>query len=167
VQGARIAGADRIVAVDLTPQKLEWARQFGATDAVDARSGDPVAAARAAAGGPLDYAFEVVGLPATVAQAVGMVGYGGTVVIVGVPPTDSTVTLPLARGGLFNKKVTLTSCSGGDMVPSEFFPRLMRWYLDGTLRLDEMVTREIGLDDVEDAFAAMTSGTVIRSVIRL
>ena len=53
------------------------------------------------------------------------------------------------------------------MVPSEFFPRLMRWYLDGTLRLDEMVTREIGLDDVEGAFAAMTSGTVIRSVIRL
>src|SRR5205823_3337892 len=86
---------------------------------------------------------------------------------VGVPPSDSVVTLPLARGGLFNKKVTLTSCSGGDMVPSEFFPRLMRWYLDGTLRLDEMITREIGLDDVEDAFAAMTSGTVIRSVIRL
>src|SRR5438445_677453 len=141
------------------------------------RRGDPVLcqtqrvaqprARRARAGGPLDYAFEVVGLPATVAQAVGMVGYGGTVVIVGVPPTDSTVTLPLARGGLFNKKVTLTSCSGGDMVPSEFFPRLMSWYLDGTLRLDEMVTREIGLDDVEDAFAAMTSGTVIRSVIRL
>jgi S-(hydroxymethyl)mycothiol dehydrogenase len=148
VQGARIAGADRIVAVD-------------------ARSGDPVALARAAAGGPLDYAFEVVGLPATIVQAVGMVGYGGTVVIVGVPPTDSTVTLPLARGGLFNKKVTLTSCSGGDMVPSEFFPRLMRWYLDGTLRLDEMVTREIGLEEVEDAFAAMTSGAVIRSVIRL
>ena len=167
VQGARIAGADRIVAVDLIPQKLEWARQFGATDTVDARSGDPVEAARAAAGGPLDYAFEVVGLPATIAQAVGMVGYGGTVVIVGVPPTDSTVTLPLARGGLFNKKVTLASCSGGDMVPSEFFPRLMRWYLDGTLLLDEMVTREIGLDEVEDAFTAMTSGTVIRSVIRL
>src|SRR5205814_8315307 len=83
------------------------------------------------------------------------------------PPTDSTVTLPLARGGLFNKKVTLTSCSGGDMVPSEFFPRLMRWSLDGTLGVDEMVTREIGLDEVEDAFAAMSSGTVIRSVIRL
>src|SRR5207249_5066338 len=62
VQGARIAGADRIVAVDLAPQKHEWARQFGATDAGDARSGDPVEAARAAAGGPLDYAFEVVGL---------------------------------------------------------------------------------------------------------
>src|SRR5207244_13449176 len=117
VQCARIAGADRIVAVDLAPQKLDWARQFGATEAVDARSGDPVEAARAAAGGPLDYAFEVVGLPATVAQAVGMVGYGGTVVIVGVPATDSTATLPLARGGLFNKKVTVTACSGGDMVP--------------------------------------------------
>ena len=62
VQGARIAGADRIVAVDLTPQKLEWARQFGATDTVDARGGDPVEAARAAAGGPLDYAFEVLSL---------------------------------------------------------------------------------------------------------
>jgi S-(hydroxymethyl)mycothiol dehydrogenase len=167
VQGARIAGADRIVAVDLEPRKLEWARQFGATDTVDARSGDPVEAARVAAGGPLDYAFEVVGLPALVGQAVGMVGYGGTVVIVGVPPTDSTVTLPLARGGLFNKKVTLTACSGGDMVPSEFFPRLMGWYLDGTLRLDEMVTHEVGLDDVERAFAAMASGTVIRSVVRL
>ena len=167
VQGARIAGAARIVAVDISPQKLEWARQFGATDAVDARSGDPVEAARAAAGGSLDYAFEVVGQPATVAQAVGMVGYGGTVVIVGVPPTDSTVTLPLARDGLFNKKVTLTACSGGDMVPSEFFPRLMRWYLDGTLLLDEMVTHEVGLDDVEHAFAAMTSGVVIRSVVRM
>src|SRR5258706_189207 len=131
------------------------------------RGSSPAASRRAAAGGPLDYAFEVVGLPATIAQAVGMVGYGGTVVIVGVPPTDSTVTLPLARGGLFNKKVTLTSCSGGDMVPSEFFPRLMRWYLDGTLRLDEMVTREIGPDDVVDAFAAMTGGTLIRSEIRL
>ena len=167
VQGARIAGADRIVAVDLAPKKLEWARQFGATDVVDARGGDPIEAATRAAGGPLDYAFEVVGLPATIAQAVGMVGYGGTVVIVGVPPTDSTVTLPLARGGLFNKKVTLTSCSGGDMVPSEFFPKLMRWYLDGTLLLDEMVTQEIGLDDVERGFSAMTAGTVIRSVMRL
>jgi S-(hydroxymethyl)mycothiol dehydrogenase len=167
VQGARIAGADRIVAVDLAPKKLEWARQFGATDTVDARSGDPVEAARAAAGGPLDYAFEVVGLPATVAQAVAMVGYGGTVVIVGVPPTDATVTLPLGRGGLFYKKVTLTSCSGGDMVPAEFFPRLMRWYQERSLLLDEMVTQEVGLDDVEAAFAAMRDGTVIRSVVRL
>jgi S-(hydroxymethyl)mycothiol dehydrogenase len=166
IQGARIAGADRIVAVDLAPRKLEWALQFGATDAVDARSGDPVEAARAAAGGPLDYAFEVVGLPATVVQAVGMVGYGGTVVIVGVPPTDATVTLPLGRDGLFSKKVALLSCSGGDMVHSEFFPRLMSWYLDGRLRLDEMITQEIGLDDVEPAFAAMVGGTAIRSVVR-
>src|SRR2546430_16875465 len=96
-----------------------------------------------------------------------MGGYGGTVVIGGVPPTDSVVALPLARGGLFNKKVTLVSCSGGDMVPSEFFPRLMRGDLDGTLRLNEMVTREIGLDEGEDAFAAMTSGTVVRAVIPL
>ena len=127
VQGARLAGADRIIAVDVAPQKLEWARQFGATAVVDARSGDPVEATRAAAGGPLDYAFEAVGLPATVLQAVGMVGYGGTVVVVGVPATDATVTLPLGRDGLFYKKVTLTACSGGDMVPSEFFPQLMRW----------------------------------------
>ena len=167
IQGARIAGADRIVAVDVAPRKLEWAVQFGATHAIDARAGDPIEAARAAAGGPLDYAFEVVGLPATVAQAVGMVGYGGTVVIVGVPAMDATVTLPLGRGGLFTKKVTLTACSGGDMVPADFFPRLMAWYLDGTLLLDEMVTREVGLDDVERSFAAMMDGTVIRSVVRL
>src|SRR2546430_1620404 len=106
VQGARIAGADRIIAVDLMPQRLEWARQFGATDAVDARSGDPVAAARAAAGGPLDYAFEVVGLPATVAQAVGMVGYGGTWGIGRGPTPHQTGTRGPPRGGVFQPKGT-------------------------------------------------------------
>ena len=166
VQGARIAGAGRIVAVDIEPRKLELAGEFGATDVVDARDGDPVAAARAAVGGPLDFAFDVVAIAPTVQQAVGMVGYGGVVVIVGVPVDDASVTLPLGRGGLFFKKVTLLSCSGGDMVPADFFPRLMDWYLDGTLKVDEMVSREIELEDIEEAFAAMRRGDVIRSVVR-
>lgn len=166
VQGARIAGAGRIVAIDLEPRKLELAREFGATDTVDARSGDPVAAARDVIGGPFDFAFDVVGIAPTVQQAVGMVGYGGGVVIVGVPTLDASVTLPLGRGGLFYKKVNLMSCSGGDMVPADFFPKLMAWYRAGTLKLDEMVSREIELDDIEEAFSAMRRGDVIRSVVR-
>ena len=166
VQGARIAGAGRIVAVDLEPRKLEIARAFGATDVVDARNGDPVAAAREVIGGSFDVAFDVVAIAPTVQQAVGMVGYGGIVVIVGVPANDATVTLPLGRGGLFFKKIDLRSCSGGDMVPADFFPRLMDWYQAGTLKLDEMVSQEIGLEDIEAAFAAMRRGDVIRSVVR-
>src|SRR5256886_5142965 len=101
VQGARIAGADRIVAIDLAPQKLPWARPFGAAATVDARSGDPVPAGGPAARGPLDYAFEVVGLPATIAQAVGMVGDGGAGGVSGGPPPNPHGTRPTSPGRAF------------------------------------------------------------------
>lgn len=169
LQGARIAGAEQLIAVDVVPAKLEWAKRMGATDTVDASASDPVdSVLRLTSGDGVDFAFEATGNPNCVRQAVEMAGFAGTAVAIGVPPVPSEVTLPWAGrdGGAYSRKVSLLVTDGGDPIPSEDFPELARRYRDGELDLDGMVTRELALEDVEDAFRAMLAGEVIRSVVR-
>lgn len=118
--------------------------------------------------GRVDIAFEATGVPAVVSQAVAMLGYAGTAVAIGVPPIPSAVTLEWngTEGAAYPKKTSLLITDGGDPIPAEDFPEMARWALDGRLDLDGMVTREVGLDDVDEAFRAMLAGEVIRSVVR-
>jgi S-(hydroxymethyl)mycothiol dehydrogenase len=169
VQGARIAGAGRIVAVDVAPEKLEAARRVGATDAVHAGEADAVAAVRALTDGAgADHVYDTVGRPESLARAVAMLGYGGTATLIGIPRPDTEVTLPLdagGRGGLFPTRATVRVCYGGDQLPAEDFPRLARLALDGQLDLASLVSRTIALDDAPAALDELTAGGVLRSVV--
>jgi S-(hydroxymethyl)mycothiol dehydrogenase len=168
LQGARIAGADRLIAVDLAPRKLEWAARFGATDTVDASITDAVAAVRELTGGDgVDFAFEATGVPQVVSQAVAMLDYAGVAVAIGVPPIPAEVTL--AWNGTdhdaYPQKTSLLITDGGDPIPAEDFPEMAKWTLQGRLDLDGMVSRELRLEDLDEAFRAMLAGEVIRSVV--
>jgi S-(hydroxymethyl)mycothiol dehydrogenase len=166
VQGARLIGADRIVAVDLARRKLDWALELGATDAVDASEEDAVEAVLALTGGEgVDYSYEAVGRPETVEQAVRMLGHAGTATLIGVPKPGTRVSFDLERE-LFDKRATIRVSHGGDHLPAEDFPLLAGLALEGKLDLGRMVTRVVGLDDVEQAFRDLQAGEVIRSVIR-
>ena len=169
LQGARIAGAEQLIAVDLVPRKLEWARRFGATDTVDASSVDAVSAVRERTGGDgVDVAFEATGVPAVVSQAVAMLAHAGTAVAIGLPPIPASVTLEWNGTDVaaYPKKASLLITDGGDPIPAEDFPQMARWALEGRLDLDGMVTRELALGDLDEAFRAMLAGEVIRSVVR-
>jgi S-(hydroxymethyl)mycothiol dehydrogenase len=170
IQGAKLSHAKQIIAVDTNPAKLEWAKKFGADDVVNAKDGDPVAAVRElAAGEGVDFAYEAVGLPVTIEQAVRMLAYAGTATHIGLPEENASVTLDLGDMdlGFYWNKVTLKVCHCGDALPSNDFPLLAQLYLQGKLDLDSMVTQTIGLDQVEEAFDLMEHGDVIRSVIRI
>ena len=158
------------IAVDLVPAKLEWALRLGATDTVDASAGDPVEAVRGLTGGEgVDVAIEAVGRPECVRQAVEMLGFAGTAVAVGVPPVPSELLLPWngSKRAAYPNKVNLLITDGGDPIPSEDFPEMARWAVDGTLDLDAMVTREIPFteDDLNESIRSMLAGEVIRSVV--
>jgi S-(hydroxymethyl)glutathione dehydrogenase/alcohol dehydrogenase len=163
LQGARIAGAGRIIAIDTIPWKLELARKLGASDVVNAADGDPVAAVRELARGGVETAFECIGTVPTCQQALAMVCRGGTAVMVGVVPVGVAVALPIFDLVLSGKKIV------GSMMGDNRFridmPRYVDFYLDGRLRLDEMISARIALEDVNDAFAKMKAGEVARSVI--
>jgi S-(hydroxymethyl)mycothiol dehydrogenase len=166
IAGASIAGARRIIAVDVDPRKLEWARRFGATDTVDARSTDPVEAIRALTDGfGADVVIEAVGRPETYRQAFEARDLAGTLVQVGVPDPSMTVELPLID--LFGRGGALKSSWYGDCLPSRDFPALIDLYRSGKLDLDGFVTETIELDAVEEAFARMQRGEVLRSVVVL
>ena len=175
IAGAKIQGAKQIIAVDVNPVKLDWAKDFGATHFVNASEGDPVAAVRALVTddwpgyeGGVDFAFEATGLMKCVEQAVRMVNYNGTAVNIGFPAPEAKVELNVGNidTGVYWNKVNLRVCHCGDALPSHDFPLLAQLYLQGRLDLDRMVTQEIGLADVEAAFHKMEEGNVIRSVIR-
>ena len=163
LQGARIAGAGRIFAVDNQSWKLELARGLGATDTVDVGEGDPVAQVMEQSGGGVDYAFECIGLKPTIQQAVGMVKKGGAAVLVGVLPVQETVELSASMITLQEKRV-LGSFMGSNAFRLDM-PRYVDFYLDGRLKLDEMISRRIPLDEINPAFDAMRQGEVARSVI--
>jgi S-(hydroxymethyl)mycothiol dehydrogenase len=170
LQGSRIAGAERLIAVDVAAPKLVWSERFGATDTVDASSVDPVAAVRELTGGDgVDVAFEATGVPDVVSQAVAMLAYAGTAVAIGVPPIPSQVTLDWngSDGAAYPRKTSLLITDGGDPIPAEDFPEMARWALDGQLDLGGMVTRELTIHDLDEAFRAMLAGEVIRSVVVL
>jgi len=166
IAGATIAGARKVIAVDVDPRKLEWARRFGATDVVDARSADPVEAIKQLTGGNgADVVIEAVGSPVTYRQGFFARDLAGTLVQVGVPDPTMTIELPMIE--LFGRGGALKSSWYGDCLPSRDFPMLIDLYLSGRLDLDGFVSETIGLDGVEEAFARMQRGEVLRSVVVL
>ncbi len=166
IAGAAIAGARTVIAVDIDPRKLEWARRFGATEVVNAGESDPVEAIRALTGGfGADVVIEAVGRPETYRQAFLARDLAGTLVQVGVPDPSMTVELPMIE--LFGRGGALKSSWYGDCLPSRDFPMLIDLYLSGRLDLDGFVSDTIGLGDVESAFARMARGEVLRSVVVL
>ncbi len=171
IQGAKLQHARQIIAVDVSENKLKQAMRFGATHTVNASGGDPVAQVRAMTedgwDGGVEFAFEATGIPKCTEQAIQMLSYGGTATTIGFPAADDAVTLNLGNmaTGVYWNKASLRVCHCGDTLPSHDFPLLAQLYLDGQLKLDEMVSSKITLNDVNEAFAAMHHGDVIRSVI--
>jgi len=164
VAGARLAGASRIIAVDIDDRKLGLASSMGATHTVNSTKSDPVEAIRALTGGfGADVVIEAVGRPETYEQAFYARDLAGTVVLVGVPTPEMRLELPLldvfARGG------SLKSSWYGDCLPSRDFPMLIDLHQQGRLDLGQFVTERVALDGVEQAFARMESGDVLRSVV--
>ncbi|MFV0257682.1 MAG: S-(hydroxymethyl)mycothiol dehydrogenase [Acidimicrobiales bacterium] len=166
LEGARLAGATTIIAVDIDDRKLAWATGFGATHTVNSATTDAVEAIRALTGGNgVDVAIEAVGLPQTYEQAFYARDLAGTVVLVGVPNPTMSVELPLIE--VFGRGGALKSCWYGDCLPSRDFPMLIDLYLQGRLNLDGFVSEKIGIDQVEEAFHKMEKGEVLRSVVML
>jgi S-(hydroxymethyl)mycothiol dehydrogenase len=164
VAGARLAGASRIIAIDVDDRKLEGARTLGATHLINSRQTDPVAGVQELTGGyGADVAIDAVGRPETWKQAFYARDLAGTVVLVGVPTPEMTLEMPLLD--LFSHGGALKSSWYGDCLPERDFPMLIDLYLQGRLPLDSFVSEEIGIGDVEDAFATMASGQVLRSVV--
>jgi len=164
IQGARIAGASRIFAIDPVELKRKTAEQLGATDLVDTNAGDPVEQVKALTSGRgVDYAFEVIGLPETTLQAYNMIRKGGTAVMVGMTRAEAEVTIPTFD--LFFNEKTLKGCKYGSGQVRRDFQRFADLIETGRLDTAAMVSRTVGLDDVNEAFRAMEAGEVIRSVI--
>ena len=163
VQGAVLAGAEKIIAIDLNPHKLELATQFGATHCVDPKDGDPVSQVLELTEGlGADYAFEVIGRSDTAVQAYHSIRPGGTAVVVGVAKPDDMMTIPTIS--LLQEK-TLKGSIYGSARPSVDMPRLLDLYMNKRLKLDELVSRRIKLEEINAAFDWMEKGEVARSVI--
>jgi S-(hydroxymethyl)mycothiol dehydrogenase len=166
IAGASLAGARKVVAVDIDPRKLELARRFGATDVVDASATDPVEAIQALTDGfGADVVIEAVGRPETYRQAFFARDLAGVLVQVGVPDPTMTIDLPMIE--LFGRGGALKSSWYGDCLPTRDFPVLIDLYLRGRLDLDGFVSETIALDQVEEAFHRMERGEVLRSVVVL
>ncbi|WP_406194459.1 S-(hydroxymethyl)mycothiol dehydrogenase [Kitasatospora sp. NBC_01560] len=166
VLGSRLAGAAKIIAVDIDDRKLAGALKLGATHTVNSRTTDPVEAIRALTdGNGADVVIEAVGRPETYTQAFYARDLAGTVVLVGVPTPEMKLELPLLD--VFGRGGALKSSWYGDCLPSRDFPMLIDLYLQGRLDLGAFVTGTVGLDGVEEAFARMHEGDVLRSVVIL
>ncbi|MGO9082125.1 MAG: S-(hydroxymethyl)mycothiol dehydrogenase [Streptosporangiaceae bacterium] len=166
VLGASLAGARTIIAVDVDDRKLDWARQFGATHVVNSTETDPVEAIRELTeGNGADVVIEAIGRPETYTQAFYARDLAGTVVLVGVPTPDMRLELPLLD--FFGRGGALKSSWYGDCLPSRDFPMLTNLHLQGRLPLEKFVSETIALDGVEEAFAKMGRGEVLRSVVVL
>ncbi len=165
IAGSALAGASKIIAVDIDDRKLEWARGMGATDTVNSAKTDPVAAIQALTDGHgADVVIDAVGRPETWKQAFYARDLAGTVVLVGVPTPDMKIPeIPLID--VFGRGGALKSSWYGDCLPSRDFPMLVDLYKQGRLDLDAFVSEEIALDGVEEAFEKMHHGDVLRSVV--
>lgn len=162
VQGARIAGASTIVAVDVSATKLAAAAAMGATHTVDAGSGDPVAQVSAIVPGGVDHAFEVIGRPATAAQALAMAANGRAAYVVGVMADDAEITVPAEAT---KRGKSLRGVFMGATQPHVDIPRYVDLWRSGQLDLESMVTRRLPLDEVNDGFRALAAGEVNRAVV--
>ncbi|MGH7318097.1 MAG: zinc-binding dehydrogenase [Candidatus Rokuibacteriota bacterium] len=164
VQGAALAGAEKIIAVDLLDSKLEYARRFGATHTVNASAGNAVEQIRALTGGTgVNYAFEVVGTPATIRQAYDALAKRGVAVVVGVAPFTMEVSVPIMP--LVYEERVLTGSVYGSSRPRLDILKLLDLYRAGKLRLDELLTRRYPFDQINEAYAALERGEVARSVV--
>ncbi len=166
IAGARLAGANRIIAVDLDERKLATARELGATHTINSREADAVEVIQKLTGGHgADVVIDAVGRPETWKQAFYARDLAGTVVLVGVPTPEMKLELPLLD--VFGRGGSLKSSWYGDCLPSRDFPMLIDLYLQGRLPLDAFVTETIGIGDIDAAFTKMHSGDVLRSVVKL
>ncbi len=162
VQGARLAGALRIIAIDSVEDKLTLARDFGATDVIDASSGDVEKKVKDLTGGGVDYSFEAIGKKETAEQSFSMLRAGGTATIVGMIPQGTKIELD---GPSFLREKRIQGSSMGSNRFRTDMPRYIEFYKQGRLKLDELVTQRMKLDQVNEAFADMKQGHVARSVI--
>ena len=162
INGAALAGASRIIAVDMVASKLELARKFGATDLVDASDGEAIEKVRELTGGGVHYSFEAIGLKATAEQAFRMLRPGGTATVIGMIPPGQMVELH-GVDFLAEKRIQ------GSMMGSNRFrvdmPRFVDFYLQGKLHLDDMISNRIALSDINEGMAALETGEIARSVI--
>jgi NDMA-dependent alcohol dehydrogenase len=165
IQGARIAGAGEIIAIDMNETKLQMAKEFGATATINASQGDPVSQVMSMTEERgADVAFEVIGLGPTIDQAITMTRRGGQAILVGVPRMDVMINIPAFLGVILQEK-TIKGCWYGSSNVQQDVPKLVDLYKKGDLKLDELISREISLDEVNEAFEAMKTGEVARSVI--
>lgn len=167
VMGSRLAGANKIIAIDRDPKKLEWAVELGATHTIDASKVDDVVEAiqELTDGFGTDVVIDAVGRPETWKQAFYARDLAGTVVLVGVPTPDMTLEMPLVD--FFSRGGSLKSSWYGDCLPERDFPMLVDLYQQGRLPLEKFVTERIKLEDVEQAFETMHRSEVLRSVVVL
>jgi mycothiol-dependent formaldehyde dehydrogenase len=166
IAGARLAGAAKIIAVDVDDRKLDLAARLGATERINSRREDPIEQMRRLTDGfGPDVVIDAVGRPETWLQAFHGRDLAGRVVLVGVPDPEARLEVPLAD--VFSRGGSLKSSWYGDCLPDRDFPMLVDLYQDGRLPLDAFVSEEIGLEDVEAAFDAMGRGEVLRSVVIL
>ncbi len=165
IAGARVAGANKIIAVDIDDRKLTKATELGATHTVNSKTTDAVQAIQGLTdGNGADVVIDAVGRPETYRQAFYARDLAGTVVLVGVPTPQMTLELPLLD--VFGRGGSLKSSWYGDCLPSRDFPMLIDLFLQGRLPLDSFVSETIGIDDIDAAFAKMHHGDVLRSVVK-
>lgn len=163
VQGARLAGASRIVAVDIDAGKLETAHRLGATDSIDSSAVDPVAAINDLVPGGVDYAFDAIGKIATTEQSIAMLGLGGAAVIVGLPPTGSTARFdPLS---LAEANQRILGSNYGSVDPQRDIPGLVDLYMEGQLDLDSMVSSRRPLEAAPAALDDLAAGRSLRTLL--
>ena len=162
IQGARIAGAARIIAIDTVETKLGLAREVGATDVIDASGGSVVEKVMDLTNGGVDYSFEAIGTKATAEQAFEMLKPGATATIMGMIPQGTKIELD---GPSFLRERRIQGSSMGSNRFRIDMPRYIEFYRQGRLKLDEMITQRLGLDQINKAFEDMTQGRVARSVI--
>jgi len=163
IQGARIAGARTIIAVDIHENKMKTARDLGATHTVDASSGDPIQKVLDIVPGGVDYAFECIGLKVAAEQAYGAIRDGGVATVVGMIPVGQKIEI---EGSSMLRGKKIQGCSMGSNHFKVHMPQYVDLYMQGRLKLDEMVTRTGALEDVNEAFRAMKAGEVARTVLK-
>jgi S-(hydroxymethyl)glutathione dehydrogenase/alcohol dehydrogenase len=163
LQGCASQAANPLIAVDTNPEKLATASRFGATHTIDASKVDAVAAVRELTDGGVDFAFEAIGLRATIEQGLSMLAPGGAAVLVGMPPDGVKVEIDPNRVAGFEHRVL--GCNYGSCNPAIDFPRILGLYQRGRVDLDSMITRRISLEQVNEAFAEMAAGDGIRTVV--
>ncbi|MGB7298213.1 MAG: Zn-dependent alcohol dehydrogenase [Burkholderiaceae bacterium] len=162
INGAAIAGAGRIIAIDRVPEKLELAKKFGATDVIDASDADPVQAVLDLTKGGVDHAFEAIGLKVTAEQSFQMTARGGCATVIGMIPYGTKIEI--TGSDLLGERRLQGSMMGSNHFPVDM-PRLVDFYRRGLLKLDELIAQRVKLEDINGAIDELRSGKLARSVV--